>query len=167
MSPLRTTQQQPQLGCVCTTWTSATPTSASSGMFTFFSVGVFFSLWVHVPLLMFALAWSEKFLCPFFSSSGLSLKMLKWEDQKWEHARMTQWWWENVNEIFAILIMMVRRYKGNIYNQKINQWDHFKIPESQVSGMDAVSVKVVPSTLCGTLTGQHSEQRDSETWNKK
>ena len=24
--------------------------------------------------------------------------------------------------------------------------------------MDAVSVKVVPSTLCGTLTGQHSEQ---------
>ena len=54
--------------------------------------------------------------------------------------------------------MMVRQYNGNIYNQKINQWDHFKIPESQVSGMDAVSVKVVPSTLCGTLTGQHSEQ---------
>ena len=24
-----------------------------------------------------------------------------------------------------------------------------------VTGMDAVSVKVVPSTLCGTLTGQH------------
>ena len=56
------------------------------------------------------------------------------------------------------IIMMVRRYKGNIYNQTMNQWDHFKIPESQVSGMDAVSVKVVPSTLCGTLTGQHSEQ---------
>ena len=40
----------------------------------------------------------------------------------------------------------------------MNQWNQFKIPESQVSGMDAVSVKVVPSTLCGTLTGQHSEQ---------
>ena len=25
--------------------------------------------------------------------------------------------------------------------------------------MDPVSVKVVPSTLCGTLTGQHSEHR--------
>ena len=41
-SPLRTTQQQPQLGCACTTWTSATPTSASSGMFTFFSVAFVF-----------------------------------------------------------------------------------------------------------------------------
>ena len=29
----------------------------------------------------------------------------------------------------------------------------------QVTGMDAVSTKVVPSTLCGTLTGQHSEHR--------
>ena len=70
-----------------------------------------------LPLLMFALAWSEKFLYPFFSSSGLSSKMLKWEDQKWEHARMTQWWWETVKEIFAILIIMVIRNEGNIYNQ--------------------------------------------------
>ena len=40
----------------------------------------------------------------------------------------------------------------------MNQWDHSKISQSQVSGMDAVSTKVVPGTLCGTLTGQHSEQ---------
>ena len=53
---------------------------------------------------------------------------------------------------------MVIRNEGNIYNQKMNQWDYCKILQSQVSGMDAVSVKVVPSTLCGTLTGQHSEQ---------
>ena len=90
---------------------------------------LFFRLWVHVPLLMFALAWSEKFLCPFFSSSGLSSKMLKWEDQKWGHARMTQWWWENVKEIFAILIIIVirrRKYlqpndeiKGPLQNSSI------------------------------------------------
>ena len=79
----------------------------------FFSFGFFFNL------LLFVLSLPEKIIsCPFIPlTSGLSSKMLKWEGRKWEHARMTQWWWENVKEIFAILIIMVIRNEGNIYNQ--------------------------------------------------
>ena len=53
-------------------------------------------------------------------------------------------------------MILFLQFNKRIETPHISNWC-----KTQVTGMDAVSTKVVPSTLCGTLTGQHSEHRSN------